>query len=103
MSNIYLLDVSHNKPLHPEYMRYLLESSGFSDVKIIYAEELNEEKLLETGPENPTAREFNTNVDKLNKILFSSPVYAVSGIKSHGAPRSKKTGMDWNTLTNRVK
>lgn len=93
LSNIYFLDVSHNKPLHPEYMRYLLESSGFSDVKIIYAEELNEEKLVETGPENPTAREFNTNVDKLNKILFSSPVYAVSGIKSHGAPRSKKTGM----------
>jgi len=93
LSNIYFLDVSHSKPLHPEYMRYLLESSGFSDVKLIYAEELNEEKLVETGPENPTAREFNTNVDKLNKILFSSPVYAVSGIKSRSASRSKKAGV----------
>ncbi|MCK5055915.1 MAG: class I SAM-dependent methyltransferase [Candidatus Aminicenantes bacterium] len=86
LSNIYFLDVSHRKPLHPEYMRYLLESSGFSDVKIIYSGELNEEKLVEIAPNNPTAREFNINVDKLNKILFSSPVYAVSGKKIHGAP-----------------
>jgi hypothetical protein len=67
-------------------MRYLLESSGFSDVKIIYSGELNEEKLVEIAPNNPTAREFNINVDKLNKILFSSPVYAVSGKKNHGTP-----------------
>lgn len=82
LSNIYFLDVTHQKPLHPEYMRYLLESSGFSGVKIIYADELDEEKLVEVSPENQLAREFNTNVDKLNKILFSSPVYAVTGIKS---------------------
>lgn len=82
LSNIYFLDVTHQKPLHPEYMRYLLESSGFFDVKIIYADELGEEKLMEIGAENQLAREFNTNVDKLNKILFSSPVYAVSGIKN---------------------
>lgn len=89
LSNIYFLDASHHKPLHPEYMRYLLESSGFSDVKIIYTDELNEEKLVEIGPENPAAREFNTNVDKLNKILFSSPVYAVSGIKAQNTPEQR--------------
>jgi O-antigen chain-terminating methyltransferase len=82
LSNIFFLDVTHQKPLHPEYMRYLLESSGFSDVRIIYADELREEKLVEISPENRVAKEFNTNVDKLNKILFSSPVYAVTGIKA---------------------
>lgn len=82
LSNIYFLDVTHQKPLHPEYMRYLLESSGFSDVKIIYADELTEERLVEISPENRMAKEFNTNVDKLNKILFSSPVYAVTGSKT---------------------
>ena len=81
LSNIYFLDVTHQKPLHPEYMRYLLESSGFTQVNILYSEELNQEKLIEISPDTPTAREFNTNVDKLNKILFSSPVYAVTGIK----------------------
>lgn len=81
LSNIYFLDVNHQKPLHPEYMRYLLESSGFSHVSIIYPEELNGELLTEINPENSIAREFNANVDKLNKLLYSSPIYAVTGIK----------------------
>jgi len=82
LSNIYFLDVTHQKPLHPEYMRYLLESSGFNDVSIIYSEQLNEELLQEISPENPIAVAFNSNVDKLNKLLYSSPVYAVTGKKS---------------------
>lgn len=81
LSNIYFLDVTHQKPLHPEYMRYLLESCGFSEVEIIYPEDLAEEKLEELPPDENTARIFNTNVDKLNKIIFSSPVYAAKGIK----------------------
>jgi ubiquinone/menaquinone biosynthesis C-methylase UbiE len=81
LSNIYFLDVTHRKPLHPEYMRYLLESSGFSRVNIIYSGDLNEERLVEINPENPLAREFNTNVDKLNKLLYASSTYAVTGVK----------------------
>ncbi|MCP4154883.1 MAG: class I SAM-dependent methyltransferase [bacterium] len=81
LSNIYFLDVTHQKPLHPEYMRYLLESSGFSEVDIIYSDELVEERLAEISPENQIAKEFNSNMDKLNKLLYSSPVYAVRGKK----------------------
>lgn len=81
LSNIYFLDVTHQQPLHPEFMRYLLESSGFFEVAIIYAEELPAEQLAGISPENTLAREFNSNVDKLNKLLYSSPVYAVTGIK----------------------
>ncbi|MCP5046138.1 MAG: class I SAM-dependent methyltransferase [bacterium] len=81
LSNIYFLDVTHVKPLHPEFMRYLVESCGFSDVGIIYPEQLEDEQLEAISPENGLAREFNTNVDKLNKLLYSSPVYAVTGTK----------------------
>jgi 2-polyprenyl-3-methyl-5-hydroxy-6-metoxy-1,4-benzoquinol methylase len=81
LSNIYFLDVTHQKPLHPEFMRYLLESSGFSDVSIIYSEALVEEQLEGINPENHLAREFNTNIDKLNKLLYASPIYAVTGMK----------------------
>jgi O-antigen chain-terminating methyltransferase len=81
LSNIYFLDVTHCKPLHPEFMRYLVESCGFSDVSIIYGEALTVEQLEEISPENSVAREFNTNVDKLNKLLYASPVYAVTGTK----------------------
>jgi len=81
LSNIYFLDVTHQRPLHPEYMRYLLESSGFDGVNIIYSEELDEERLVAVSPDSPSAMEFNTNVDKLNKLLYSSPAYAVTGVK----------------------
>lgn len=81
LANIYFLDVTHVKPLHPEFMRYLLESCGFSGVKIIYQEESMPEQLDTAPADAPTAREFNTNVDKLNKLLYASPVYAVTGIK----------------------
>jgi len=82
LSNIYFLDVTHQKPLHPEFLRYLLESSGFDNVNIIYSEELSEESLVEVDPKHEIAKEFNTNVDKLNKILFSSLVYAATGNKN---------------------
>jgi O-antigen chain-terminating methyltransferase len=81
LSNIYFLDVTHQKPLHPEFMRYLIEGSGFNDVNIIYPEELTDEQLEGVSPENLMAREFNSNVDKLNKLLYASPVYAVVGKK----------------------
>jgi O-antigen chain-terminating methyltransferase len=81
LSNIFFLDVTHQKPLHPEFMRYLLESTGFSGVEIRYSDELNKEKLEEINSGEPIARVFNSNVDKLNKILYSSPVYAVIGKK----------------------
>jgi len=81
LANIYFMDVNHQKPLHPEYMRYLLESSGFSDVDIIYRDDIKTEKLENISPENPNARIFNTNVDKLNQLLYSAPEYAVIGYK----------------------
>lgn len=81
LANIYFLDVTHVKPLHPEFMRYLLESCGFSGVEIIYQEEAIPEQLHAVPADTPMAREFNTNVDKLNKLLYASPVYAVTGVK----------------------
>jgi O-antigen chain-terminating methyltransferase len=81
LSRIFFLDVTHQMPLHPEYMRYLLENSGFSQVDIFYSAELVDEKLETIPPDNALAQPFNTNVDKLNQILFASPAYAVKGIK----------------------
>ena len=79
MAHIFSLDITHQKPLHPEYMRYLLENSGFSQVDVIFLDEMTEEKLVELGPHHELAKEFNTNVDKLNQLLYSAPTYAIHG------------------------
>lgn len=79
LSQIFYLDITHTKPLHPEYMRYLLEISGFGRVDIQYGKDLGDMRL-ETV-EGPNARIYNTNVDKLNHLIFSAPNYAVIGYK----------------------
>jgi SAM-dependent methyltransferase len=81
LSRIYFLDPTHRQPLHPEYMRYLLASSGFSDVDIIFTAEPENEKLRAIDPGNPLALPFNDNVDRLNHLLFSACEYAVKGVK----------------------
>jgi len=81
LANIYFLDITHQKPLHPEFMRYMLESTGFSKVEILYSDPLEDHFLEEIPPDENIARVFNSNVDKLNKVLFTSPDYAAFGIK----------------------
>lgn len=81
LSRIYFLDPTHRSPLHPEYMRYLLENSGFASVEILYGAEPEAEKLVAIEPGAPQALAFNGNVDRLNQLLFSACEYAVKGIR----------------------
>jgi len=81
LSRIYFLDPTHRNPLHPEYMRYLLENSGFAAVEIIFGAEPEGEKLAAIEPGAPQAMAFNANVDRLNQLLFSHCEYAVKGIR----------------------
>ena len=80
LSRIFFLDITHAKPLHPEYMRLLLDSRGFRDVEIIYGPPPPGEALLEIPPHLPGALEFNSTVDRLNAILYGPSVYAVKGV-----------------------
>ncbi|MCU0235784.1 MAG: class I SAM-dependent methyltransferase [Acidobacteria bacterium] len=81
LSRIYFLDPTHQRPLHPEYMRYLLEASGFSAVEVLFGAEPVEEKLVEADAAAPQALSFNTNVDRLNRLLFSPSEYAIKAIR----------------------
>jgi O-antigen chain-terminating methyltransferase len=82
LSRIYFLDPTHQRPLHPEYMRYLLESSGFTAVDILFGAEPEGEKLAAADAAAPLALAFNQNVDRLNRLLFSPSEYAAKGVKS---------------------
>jgi len=84
LSRIYFLDPTHQRPLHPEYMRYLLENSGFHAVEILFGAEPESERLAEADPAAPLALPFNGNVDRLNRLLFSPCEYAAKGLKPPG-------------------
>jgi O-antigen chain-terminating methyltransferase len=81
----FYLDPSHVKPLHPEALRFLLESFGFKEVQILFLspfpQELTLQKLI---PEDDLQKEYqeltdlmNRNIDQLNEVLYGYQDYAI--------------------------
>lgn len=73
---IYFLDISHQNPVHPGALQFLLESAGFEDVEIRYSPPLEEERLRDLPPGDEAAAILNENIDKLNTLLYAPPNYA---------------------------
>jgi len=78
---IYFLDLSHQKPIHPQAIKFLMESSGFEEVKIEYSSPIEEERLQDLPEADEVSTVLNQNIDKLNKLLYSPSNYAAIGKK----------------------
>ena len=75
-------DLSHQKPLHPETVDFLLRACGFREVTIHYSSPVQERsKLLSIAPDNASARTTNENFRKLNTVLFGDQDYAAVATK----------------------
>ena len=85
----FIRDLTHQKPIHPETLQYLLQATGFSHVEIVYRAPIAEGGKLRRVTPRPehygdTAQDaltelvssFNTNVDRLNGRLFSYQDFA---------------------------
>jgi O-antigen chain-terminating methyltransferase len=83
-TGIYLLDMTHKNPLHPETLRFLMEYSGFMEVKVEFVSRLPDDKRLQkveitpamSDGEKSIARTYNHNVDRLNEAIFGYENYA---------------------------
>jgi O-antigen chain-terminating methyltransferase len=81
----YIRDLTHVRPLHPDTLRYLVQSNGFSSVNIEYREPVTDVDRLDRvalpASADPAmsavAAALNAHADKLNARLFSSMDYAV--------------------------
>ena len=78
---IYFLDLTHQKPIHPRTLKFLLESSGFVDIEIKYSLPLAQEQLQTLPTADETASILNRNIDNLNRLLYAPPNYAAIGLK----------------------
>jgi O-antigen chain-terminating methyltransferase len=78
---IYFLDLSHQRPIHPLALQFLMESAGFEEVEIKYSVPLDKERLHDLPSSDETATVLNRNIDKLNKLLYSPSNYAAIGVK----------------------
>lgn len=87
----YIRDLTHQRPLHPETLKYLVQASGFTQVDIQFRQPVRDsDRLARVGGANgeiasadlsPAVREaiaaLNDHADKLNVRLFSSFDYVV--------------------------
>jgi O-antigen chain-terminating methyltransferase len=79
----YIRDLTHQRPLHPETLRYLVQASGFQSVDVQFRQPVGEgDKLERVGSAARTelaglADAINAHADKLNARLFSWMDYAV--------------------------
>ncbi len=83
----YIRDITHVRPLHPDTLSYLLTASGFQQVEIRYkAPYPDRDKLqpIRWDGETPAGigdliETVNGNVERVNRLLFTSLDYAAIG------------------------
>ncbi len=85
----FYMDLTHVKPVHPETIKFLLESQGFSDVAFQYFSPVPAESRLKhvnvsalSGEIRNAAETLNGNIDNLNGLLYGYQDYAVIARKT---------------------
>lgn len=83
----YIRDVTHQRPLHPDTLKYLVQASGFSQVDVQFRRPVREVDRLDRVaalvlPDRPPeirelAAAINAHADKLNGRLFTSADYVI--------------------------
>lgn len=86
----YIRDLTHVRPLHPDTLRFLLQVSGFRDVRVQYSSPVDPLARLqrvppaEGGSDTAVAEligTVNDNTERLNARLFGDQDFAVIGVK----------------------
>ncbi len=75
----FYVDVTHIRPVHPYFMKYLTESLGFKTIEIKFLSPVNEDEKLTFIMENGSelAENLNSNFEKLNNLLYGYQDYAI--------------------------
>ncbi|MDD4110570.1 MAG: class I SAM-dependent methyltransferase [Clostridia bacterium] len=77
-TNSVYLDPTHVKPIHPETLKFLIESVGFKFDGFIFSSEFKRDEKLEIISENTSQDKiYNKNIALLNELLFAPQDYAI--------------------------
>jgi O-antigen chain-terminating methyltransferase len=78
---VYVRDLTHERPLHPETLRFLVAAAGFSEVRVEMRSPVADDVRLALLPSGalppPATRVLNENAERLNALLFAPLDYAV--------------------------
>jgi SAM-dependent methyltransferase len=73
---VYYLDLSHHNPIHPQALKFMLESAGFEGVELSFSFLLESERLQPLPGADESTALLNRNIDSLNDLLFAPVNYA---------------------------
>jgi SAM-dependent methyltransferase len=79
----FFADLTHERPLHPETLAFLVRQAGFRDVETRYLNAPPEEARLQPVPLppgetwEPARRALADNTARLNEVVFGPQDYAV--------------------------
>lgn len=78
---IYNRDLTHERPLHPDTLRFLAAAAGFTDVRVELRTPVEPLARLQAVPTEglpePAGRILNENLTRLNALLYGPQEYAL--------------------------
>lgn len=81
-AHAFYLDPTHIRPVHPAYLAFLFREAGFVSVDIEWRSPPPADDVLEHAPEDsPAASVHNTNVQRLNELLFAPQDYLIAAVR----------------------
>jgi SAM-dependent methyltransferase len=78
---VYIRDLTHERPLHPETLRFLAAAAGFTDVRVELRSPVDAASRLQPIPSDGlpsrAAQALNENVERLNGLLYAPLEYVL--------------------------
>ena len=79
--DVFLRDLTHVRPLHPETLRFMAAAAGFSEARIELRSPVPDDVRLRLLPGGgmppPVVKVMNENIERLNALLFAPLDYAL--------------------------
>jgi hypothetical protein len=79
--DVFIRDPTHERPLHPETLRFVAAAAGFSHVRIQRRNPVPDDVRLRLLPSSglppPVIQVLNENAERLNALLFAPLDYAL--------------------------
>jgi O-antigen chain-terminating methyltransferase len=79
--DVFIRDLTHERPLHPETLRFMAAAAGFSEARIELRSPVPDDVRLHLLPSGglppPVVKALNENVERLNAFLFAPLDYAL--------------------------
>jgi O-antigen chain-terminating methyltransferase len=77
----FFLDPTHVRPVHPETLRFAMESAQFRNVELSFSGAATDQQIppLSLNGDSGSLREFNAAIQRLNHFLYGYQDYAAIG------------------------